>query len=379
MPMKVAIIANVPIWILPGMERFRHGGHFATWLESLVPAFENVCSDLELHWITFSKEIDKDYDKEAFGQYFHILRRGSLAVSMVTRYWYECRAVRKIITKLNPDLVHAWGSEDVCGIAASRSGIKNKLFTLQGSLTDYFQKMGGSFLFRIQASYEKGTVKKFKRGTAESPMAAGLLKKLNPSMTVDIVEYGVNQDFHEAQWNPRDRPVVLFVGGIDERKGIRDLLQVAADPACRHLEFRLAGDGQLKSELISNSSSNVTWLGKCSRAKVVKELEQAWVLSIPTFADTGPTVVKEARVVGLPVVTTHAAGAASYIKKSGCGKIVHHSEPDELKAALLQICENREMAIEYGSRGHVEHRRILRSETTADCFRRIYQEMARVL
>ena len=42
-------------------------------------------------------------------------------------------------------------------------------------------------------------------------MAAGLLKKLNPSMMIDIVEYGVNQDFHEAQWNPGDRPVVLFV------------------------------------------------------------------------------------------------------------------------------------------------------------------------
>ena len=148
------------IWILPGMERFRHGGHFCHGLNlSFLPL--KMCGDLELHWITFSKEVDKDYDKEAFGQYFHILRRGSLAVSMVTRYWYECRAVRKIIRKLNPDLVHAWGSEDVWD-CRFEIGNKNKLFTLQGSLTDYFQKMGGSFLFRTQASYEEGTVKKFK-------------------------------------------------------------------------------------------------------------------------------------------------------------------------------------------------------------------------
>lgn len=375
MSLRVVIIANFPIWIIPCLEDRRHTGHYATWLESLIPEFEGVLAGSELHWVTFSKQVSEPLYREAYGQYFHILPRKRLSFSMITKYFFEKRAAKKVIEKIQPDLVHAWGAEEACGIIGLSSVVQKKLFTLQGSLTDYVQKMGGPLLFRLQASYEKGTVKAYQRATAESPMAADLLRALNSKLQIDLVEYGVNQDFHEAHWNPSATPTVMFVGGVDDRKGVRDLVTVAADPLCAHLTFKIAGDGPLRSELGGISSKNVLWLGKCSRSEVIKNLEDSWVLAIPTHADTGPTVVKEARVVGLPIITTHSAGAASYIRDSECGVIINHSQPTELMNAILLICENRGTALDYGGRGVVEHREKLKSVTTAKDFLRIYTEM----
>ena len=375
MAKKIAIIANVPVWIIPGLEKLKHGGHYCTWLEALIPAFEREKRDFELHWITFSKETSEYHFKEAFGQFFHIFPRGSLAVGIVSKFFLETWKVKKLIRKLSPDLVHAWGSEEVCGLAGARSGVPQKLFTLQGCLTDYVREVGGAFLFRVQARHEKTTVGAYEHGTTESPMAALLLSDLNPKIMVDIVEYGVDEKFHEANWDPVQQPTVLFVGSIDERKGVAHLIEVAALPQCAGINFRIAGVGALKNHLMEKATGNVTWLGKVDRSKVISELEAAWALVIPTFADTGPTVVKEARVVGLPVVITNAAGASSYVDDSGCGFVIEPADLAGLSKSILEICGDREECMEMGRKGWKEHREILNPATTARSFRQIYEKL----
>ncbi|YCM42405.1 glycosyltransferase [Verrucomicrobiaceae bacterium 227] len=375
MAKKIVIIANVPIWIIPDLEELRHGGHYCTWLEALIPAFELEKEDFELHWITFSKQVSEYQLKQAFGQYFHVLPRGSLAVGILSKFFWEARMVKRLVAKLQPDLVHAWGSEDVCGIAGSRSGVSKKLFTLQGCLSDYVKEVGGVFLFRVQAMYEKRTVAAYQHGTAESPIAAGLLSGLNPEIKVDIVEYGVHESFHRAKWSPVQQPTVLFVGSVDERKGIAHLIEVAAMPQCAGINFRIAGVGGMKDALMEKATENVTWLGKVDRSKVIAELEEAWVLVIPTFADTGPTVVKEARVVGLPIVITNAAGSSSYVDDSGCGFVIEPGDLLGLRTSILEVCKDREECLRMGSRGWADHRKILSPSTTARSFRLIYERL----
>ena len=375
MSKKIVIIANVPIWIIPGLENFKHGGHYCTWLEALIPAFEREKKDFELHWITFSKQVSEYQSKQAFGQHFHVLPRGSLAIGILTKFFSEARKVKSLVRKLRPGLVHAWGSEDVCGIAGARSGVPQKLFTLQGCLTDYVKEVGGAFLFRVQALYERKTVGAYQQGTAESPIAASLLSGLNRKIMVDIVEYGVHEKFHEAKWDPPQQPTVLFVGSVDERKGISHLIEVAALPQCAGINFRIAGVGGMKEALMEKATENVTWLGKVDRSEVIAELEAAWTLVIPTYADTGPTVVKEARVVGLPVVITSAAGASSYVDDAGCGFVIEPGDSAGLSNSILEICKDRDKCLEMGGKGWTRHRKILNSTTTAGSFVQIYERL----
>jgi glycosyltransferase involved in cell wall biosynthesis len=376
--MKIAILANVPLWTLPGLEHLRHNRHYATWLEPLIPEFRAVAEEqgLELHWITMCKETREDILHEAHGQTFHILSRGSMALQMVTGYVAEIRRIRMVLAQIRPELVHAWGSEDVYGIAGAFSGVENRLFTLQGCLTEYLRLLGGGFLFRIQTLYERPTVRRYRRSTAESPGAAAMLQKLNPGIGIRLVDYGVNPAFFEARWYPAESPEVLFLGSLGKRKGIIDLIETAARPELAHIRFKIAGEGELRTQLEAKATANVEWLGKCARPDVIRHLESAWALVVPTYADTGPTVIKEARVVGLPVITTTGAGACSYISESGCGQVVKPGNPDALAKALLDICSSRESALNLGILGHTEHRETLHPRTTAQKFAELYHSMA---
>jgi len=362
--MRIAILANVPVWTLPGLEHLRHHRHYATWLEPLIPEFA-AFPELEIHWITMCKETERDLTHRMHGQTFHILSRGSMAVQMASGYATEILRIRKTIRSIRPDLVHAWGSEDVYGLAGSFSGVKKRIFTLQGCLTEYLRLLGGSALFRLQAMYEKPMIRRYKNATAESPAAAVLLRGINPKLDIELVDYGVNPDFFSASWKPSPQPELLFLGSISKRKGIADLIAVAKLPELSHIRFRIAGEGELRAELEATSTPNVEWLGKCGREEVIRHMESAWGMVIPTYSDTGPTVIKEARVIGLPIITTTGAGAACYVTEGKSGFVGVPGDRDFLKTSLLQLTTNRAKAIEMGKVDHAEQREQLHPRTTA--------------
>lgn len=296
-----------------------------------------------------------------------------MAVQMATGYVGDRRRIYSVLKSLRPDLVHAWGSEDVYGLAGAASGIENRVFTLQGCLTEYKRLLGGNLFFRLQTLYERPMVNRYQRGTAETPAARDLLQALNPRMDIDLVDYGVNSEFFDAKWSPADQPVVAFVGSITQRKGIIDLIAVAKSQALADVRFKILGDGELRSSLEVDSSSNVEWLGRCNRATVIEHLSTAWGLVIPTYSDTGPTVIKEARVVGLPIITTTGAGAACYVEAGACGFVGVPGDRDFLSAALLKLSKSRDAAVEMGGSNHASQRIQLHPETTARRFGSLYR------
>ena len=375
--MRIAILAPVPVWLLPGLERLRAPGHYATWLEPLVPAFEQVSAEqgLDLHWITMSQQAQSDLVHKAYGQTFHILARRSMGRQMVTGYITEIIRIRRLLAQMKPDLLHAWGSENVYGLAGAFSGMptSRRLFTLQGCLTEYVRLLGGNVLFRIQAFYEKPLIRRYRHATAESPGAAKLLQQLNPRLDIALVDYGVNAEFFEADWQPASRPEVLFLGSISKRKGIADLIAVAGRPELAHIKFRIAGEGELRAELEARASANVEWLGKCDRPAVIHHMKSSWALVMPTYADTGPTALKEARVVGLPVVTTTMAGAACYIENSKSGFVIEPGNHERLSESISRICESRDLCIQMGRYQLDTLRNLLHPSITSLKFAQLYQ------
>jgi glycosyltransferase involved in cell wall biosynthesis len=96
---------------------------------------------------------------------------------------------------------------------------------------------------------------------------------------------------------------------------------------------------------------------------------------VPTYSDTGPTVIKEARVVGLPIITTTAAGASSYVTDSGCGYVTASGDLDALAKTLLDVCSTREHTIALGSKSLSEHRDTFHPRNTASKFVDLYQRV----
>lgn len=375
-PSKIAILADVPLGTLAGLELYpRPTAHYATWLEALIPEFEHV-EGLDLHWITFSKEANAPATHRVLGQTFHVLPRYKKLLSMVTAYRLETRRVRRLLRELKPELLHAWGSEDAYGLAGARSGVHRKLFTLQGCLKECVrQDPAPKALMKLQASFEVRTVCSYPVGTGESTVSTAHLARLHPGMQTQVIDYGVARDFFDAKWIPSESPNVLFAGSVCAPKGVLDLAEVFQRPEFKEITLNIAGDGASMAQLRALDLPNVRFLGRLSRPELIAAMESAWLLAIPTHADTGPSILKEARVVGLPVVTTTAAGAAHYITQSGAGEVVEPACVDALSSAIRNLTRSRDQCLETGQRSWNEHRTIFQPSTTAKSFAKLYREM----
>jgi len=103
-------------------------------------------------------------------------------------------------------------------------------------------------------------------------------------------------------------------------------------------------------------------------------MEKAWCLVLPTRADTSPNVVKEARVIGLPVITTRNGGQASYVRDGEDGYFVECGDVNGLIGRLETVLGSFSKAKEMGERGKKTFRELFIAKRTGDGFMKMYKE-----
>jgi glycosyltransferase involved in cell wall biosynthesis len=153
-----------------------------------------------------------------------------------------------------------------------------------------------------------------------------------------------------------DSQVILFVGQLEERKGIRDLLEAFArlPPESR---LRLVGTGSLEPLVreAAQRNNHIEVVGHVPQAALGEELAGARCLVLPSI--TTPTdrepwglVVNEAMAVGVPVVVSDAVGAAAggLVVDGENGFVIPEKEPERLRQALAALLANSELASRLG-------------------------------
>jgi glycosyltransferase involved in cell wall biosynthesis len=144
----------------------------------------------------------------------------------------------------------------------------------------------------------------------------------------------------------------------------------------RSWELRLAGDEEMRREVEARGLKNVHCLGLLPWDAMQKELQGAWAFVLPTRGDTSPNSVKEARVIGLPVITTKHGGQSGYIMDRVNGRIVDPLDASHLAEALADVMSGIDRARSLGNGRHDEDRAYLRPERTAEGFAEIYYKLA---
>jgi glycosyltransferase involved in cell wall biosynthesis len=153
----------------------------------------------------------------------------------------------------------------------------------------------------------------------------------------------------EAPWAQADGarpPVIGFVGRIEPRKGVLDL--IAAAPAIRAgapgAEVVIVGDDPwgafpdyLAQVRMATDVVHVPW--QDNAAGLMRHLD---VLVAPSHQEPFGTVLSEAMAVGTPVVATRVGGLAEVVDDGVTGRLVEPGEPDLLAAAVLEVLGRRE-------------------------------------
>jgi glycosyltransferase involved in cell wall biosynthesis len=153
----------------------------------------------------------------------------------------------------------------------------------------------------------------------------------------------------DASWetDPADpAPVIGFVGRIEPRKGVLDL--IAAAPAIRAgapgARIVIVGDDPwgafpeyLAQVRASDDAVHVPWHDNA--AGLMRHFD---VLVAPSHQEPFGTVLSEAMAVGTPVVATRVGGLAEVVDDGVTGLLVDPRDPLALAAAVLEVLRRRE-------------------------------------
>jgi len=174
-------------------------------------------------------------------------------------------------------------------------------------------------------------------------------------------------------------PTFLFVGTVCPQKGIEDCLAAFRDPRLAHACLQVFGSGnpQYLAALQRTSPPNVDWKGRQAPEELIKAYEKASGLILPTRADTSPNVVKEARVVGLPIITSPNGGQLSYIKHGEDGFVVKCGDVTQLIDCIEELKNDHEKMVQMGNLGRNRYPQLFKPEKTGGTFLALYQKICR--
>ncbi len=175
---------------------------------------------------------------------------------------------------------------------------------------------------------------------------------------------GIALDGFPSRAPAGDVPRILSVGRSVEKKGFRDLIEACRLLRARGLAFfcEIVGGGPLEAELqaqidAAQLGGMVQLLGPHPQAEVRRLLSRAqlFVLACVVEVDGGsdnlPTVLIEAMVAGVPVISTRVAGVPEMIADGEDGLLAPPNAPSALAASMERLLRDPALAEGLAQRG----------------------------
>src|SRR5438270_8189387 len=170
-----------------------------------------------------------------------------------------------------------------------------------------------------------------------------------------------------AQFKPAQferPPLILSIGRLISKKGFDVLIDACALLRQRGHGFRceIIGEGPLFKDLQGrihrqDLREHVHLAGPQTQSEIATRLSEATLLALPCRIDPDgamdnlPTVIMEAMVSALPVVSTDIGGISEMVRDRETGLLVGKDDPVAPANALSQLIKDIELAQSFGGKG----------------------------
>jgi len=174
-------------------------------------------------------------------------------------------------------------------------------------------------------------------------------------MGVDVKLYQSNQTIKKKNLYKRKNTTILFIGRLNDKKGIIYLIQSMLElkHISEHLSLLICGDGPLKQELESFTEKNklkgiVKFKGFITEDEKIHYMILADILVVPSIiTDSGetegmPVVILEGMAAGKAIIASNVSGASDVIQDGYNGLLVEQKNPRQLAEKIMLIINNPE-------------------------------------
>lgn len=350
-PLKVAIIVVDDRFTRPdALPRF------GTAPTALLQGFEELDGEVEIHVVCCTMGDLPRPGKLGKNIWFHaesVPKWGFLR----TLHFGCHRAVRRMIQKINPDIIHAQGTERWCAITAAGLPYP-KVLTIHGFLRmiDPLMKMKPRWYWKTQTLLERMAIPRFDGIVAITSYTQGNVADI--ARRTWVIPNATDKRYFHIEPTPSQPPVILYVGNIQERKNQVGFLDAIA-PLAETLPFlvRICGpinpDDSYNRELLARLE-RYPWaegVGKVSRDELTAELAKTSILALVSFEDNCPMTILEAMSAGIPVLASQVGGIPDLVDDGVNGHLCDPTDAESIRASLRKILEDPIHAAKLGKAG----------------------------
>ena len=261
--------------------------------------------------------------------------------------------------KQKPDLIHVnWPfPHGLMAYPVSKLLGIPMLFSFHGAellLAKKFSFVGS--ILRWQIPMAKGV-------TANSSFTQALIQKLY-SGDVSVIPYGLTiEPKTPCVRNLEEDTKLLFVGRLDERKGLRYLLEALPLVLRKYpVRLRIVGKGILEDDIKQQCQELkldeiIDFLGFVSKEELANEYASCNIFVLPAIVDSkGDTeglgiVMIEALAHEKPVIASAVGGIVDVIQSGVTGLLVNEKDPEALSQSIIELIADPVRAKELGQRG----------------------------
>jgi glycosyltransferase involved in cell wall biosynthesis len=175
---------------------------------------------------------------------------------------------------------------------------------------------------------------------------------------------------------------VLFIGRLEEKKGVFDLVRAFGRIAPRHPAARLVLAGEGDRERVQEIAREAGvldrlvlpgWIDDKARAAL---LSTAAVFVLPSHNEQMPMSLLEAMAAGTPVIGSDAGGIPEILEQGACGFVIAAKDIDALTGAIERVLVDNIQADIFARRGLERVKSEYLAESVLLRLRRRYEELA---
>jgi glycosyltransferase involved in cell wall biosynthesis len=285
-----------------------------------------------------------------------------------------------------PAVVHAHAASNASFVRKSllllvaRAAGCQTVFHLHGARFDQFAQRDAGFLMR---RWIRHTLRASSVVIALSERWAAFLRGYAPGARVVVVPNSVPLPAAPAA-SAEQAGRILFLGQVDGRKGIYDLLAAVAAllPGFPQIELAIGGQGELDqvrqraAEL--GIADHLVLLGWVDARQKQTELARAAVFCLPSHAEGLPMAMLEAMAAGKAVVVSDVGGIPDAVQDGSNGLLVQPGQVPQLAAALGAVLGDQALRSRLGQQARATIAARFKSDVVIGQIAAIYRELSAV-
>lgn len=304
----------------------------------------------------------------------------------VTNYWNSVGRLASVVSPIphvirgNYDIIH--GHTFLPAFPTMSGGVITgtpSVFTVHGMAMNTGIGRDRSRIGMVKRWIEKLFVLKFTYDHVISVNKHNMELLGDYHSSVSYIPNGVDLDRFEGQMERRRD--ILFVGRLDPKKRVSDLIEAFGNIAGDYADVRLVivGTGSVEDNLkqqakSTNGSERISFEGKVPDCEIPRYYQSSEVFVLPSMWEGHPLTLLEAWAAGVPVIATEIEGIEEFVYHKSNGFLVPPASPNKLADALRYVLDNPRTARCWAEQGHDQVRSEYSWKTVARRTRDVYMK-----